>query len=84
MANTFYTDIAGDWEVLVLDSSKLSSEVKFEGAADVGSKPAGTLSGSTEKPALSPHLYGPIDFAALVKRLVVERSSSGRFLKVIH
>jgi uncharacterized protein (DUF952 family) len=83
VANTFYTDISGDWEVLVLDASKLTSEVKFEEAADVGSKPAGELSGNAEKPALFPHLYGPIESVALIERLPVERSQEGQFLRVL-
>lgn len=86
MANTFYTDAPGDWEVLVLDPAALTSEVKFEPAAPVGTKPAGELSsgGAEGVPPKFPHLYGPIDAEALVRRLPVTRGDAGRFLSIAH
>lgn len=86
VANQFYTDTRGDWEVLVLDLARLTSEVKFEPAAPVGAKPAGGLSsgGPAGNPPEFPHLYGPIDPAALVRRLAVTRGNGGKFLDVHH
>ena len=86
VANQFYTDTRGDWEVLVLDPALLTSEVKFEPAAPVGAKPAGDLGsgGPAGDPPQFPHLYGPIDPAALVRRLPITRSDDGRFLDVQH
>jgi uncharacterized protein (DUF952 family) len=48
-------DIPGDFLVLCIDSTKLTSEVKFEPAADVGDKPNEGLMGDKE-PVLFPHL----------------------------
>lgn len=97
---------AGEWVVLVLDSGKLTAEVKFEPAAPVGNKSSGGLLGGDQQqqqqqadgaaaaapaaPAaeaqpqepLFPHLYGTIDFEAVVGELPVERDASGRFLSI--
>lgn len=78
VANRFYRDSPGDWEVLVLDPAKLTSEVKFEPAAPVGDK-AAQLSDERKWP----HLYGTIDFAAVERRLPVRRDGEARFLEIL-
>jgi len=83
VANTFYTGEPGDWIVLCLDDSKLSSEVKFEPAAPVGSRPPAGLKGSAQADEpLFPHLYGPINFDAVCDKLPVKRASDGTFLEI--
>lgn len=80
VANHFYTDIPGEYVVLALDPAKLTHEVKFEAAAPVGDKGA---DGVPEKEAvLFPHLFGTIDFDAVVAEVPVARDESGRFLSI--
>eukprot|EP00240_Pyramimonas_obovata_P005385 CAMPEP_0118927298 /NCGR_PEP_ID=MMETSP1169-20130426/4799_1 /TAXON_ID=36882 /ORGANISM="Pyramimonas obovata, Strain CCMP722" /LENGTH=412 /DNA_ID=CAMNT_0006869039 /DNA_START=96 /DNA_END=1330 /DNA_ORIENTATION=- len=78
VANQFYTDVPGDFLVLCIDSTKLTSGVKFEAAADVGDKKTGgALTGQT-----FPHLYGAIDHLSVIKELPVTRDrlvDGGRF-----
>ena len=51
-------------------------QVKFEPAASVGNvKPS-------DAARVFPHLYGTIDFDAVVTKLPVKRSMSGEFLSV--
>jgi uncharacterized protein (DUF952 family) len=67
IANRFYRDAAGDFVLLVIDPSRLSAPLKWEQAGDP------TL------PAF-PHIYGPIDRAAIVEERAVRRSPDGEFL----
>lgn len=76
IGNNFYRSIANSFVVLKLDPSKLSSEVKFEPAA-----PAGHAMPS-DAAEVFPHLYGTIDFDAVVAKLPVKRSMNGDFLSV--
>ncbi|CAN0317320.1 unnamed protein product [Ectocarpus fasciculatus] len=92
VANHFYTDVPGSFICLRIDTTILKSEVRFEPAAPVGDKPAHSKAeaegGSTEQdgkppqPVLFPHIYGPIDSAAVVAELAVERSDDGGFLSI--
>eukprot|EP00854_Cymbomonas_tetramitiformis_P012995 gene12995-15357_t len=81
VANHFYTDVVGDYIVLSIESSKLTSEVKFEPAADVGNKKSEGL-GEDDKPLLFPHLYGTVDFESVAKELPVKRNEAGKFLSI--
>mmetsp|Transcript_35177 Transcript_35177/g.111185 ORF Transcript_35177/g.111185 Transcript_35177/m.111185 type:complete len:152 (+) Transcript_35177:180-635(+) len=76
VANHFYTDVPGAYVVLVIDSARLTSEVKFEPAAPVGDKPA------ADTDTLFPHLFGTIDFASVVEEKPVERDGTGKFLSI--
>ena len=53
-------------------------QVVFEPAAPVGSTPAH----SSEPEVLFPHLYGPIDAAAVTRELDVKRADDGTFLAI--
>mmetsp|Transcript_7795 Transcript_7795/g.14734 ORF Transcript_7795/g.14734 Transcript_7795/m.14734 type:complete len:130 (+) Transcript_7795:88-477(+) len=79
VANHFYTEVPGDFVVLAIDSTKLTGEVKFEPAADVGHKPSAGLAVDTQ---LFPHLYGSIDFECVQQELAVQRSEDGKFLSI--
>jgi uncharacterized protein (DUF952 family) len=65
---------------LQLDTTKLSSEVKFEAPAPVG---------NTAPPAeghgavmLFPHIYGPITTESVVAVLPVHRAEDGAFVRI--
>lgn len=79
IANTFYKDIKGDFQVLCIDQEKISGKVKFEPAAAVGEKPVD----EKKKGFLYPHLYSGIRIDSVVKVLDVERHSNGNFVSVI-
>eukprot|EP00879_Flechtneria_rotunda_P024787 GHRR01026300.1.p1 GENE.GHRR01026300.1~~GHRR01026300.1.p1 ORF type:complete len:147 (+),score=24.36 GHRR01026300.1:97-537(+) len=76
IANHFYQSVSGDFIVLALDSSKLTSEVKFEAAAAVGNTEA------PETQQLFPHLYGTINSDAVTQELPVQRSGDKTFLSI--
>lgn len=57
-------------------------QVKFEPAAPVGTRPSHGLTSEESNEPLFPHLYGSIDFAALVDELPVERDANGTFLTI--
>ncbi|CAM9889344.1 unnamed protein product [Pylaiella littoralis] len=92
VANHFYTDVPGIFICLCIDTAKLKSEVKFEAAAPVGDKPAHSKAEAEDRPAgpdgkqprqpLFPHIYGPIDSAAVVAELAVKRTDAGAFLSI--
>ena len=54
------------------------AQVKYEAAAAVGSTPASDDNQGQQ----FPHLYGPIDTAAVLKTLPMQRSDDGGFLGV--
>ena len=58
-------------------------QVKFEPAAAVGNTPPGNLTkGKQGEEPLFPHLYGTIDFDAVVEELPVARNADGTFVSV--
>eukprot|EP01024_Parvocaulis_polyphysoides_P063074 TRINITY_DN72639_c0_g1_i2.p2 TRINITY_DN72639_c0_g1~~TRINITY_DN72639_c0_g1_i2.p2 ORF type:complete len:130 (+),score=18.46 TRINITY_DN72639_c0_g1_i2:107-496(+) len=79
IGNLFYKEVKGDFLVLKIDGDKLTGEVKFETAADVGDK-------KTDDNQLGanifPHLYGLIDFESVLEEQIVVRSENGEFLEV--
>ncbi|KAL4538353.1 hypothetical protein Ndes2526B_g03338 [Nannochloris sp. 'desiccata'] len=82
VGNHFYKGDPGKWTLLVIDSSKLTSEVKFEPAAPVGERPShGLTSRKTDEP-LFPHLYGTIDFESIIEELDIKRGDDGTFLSI--
>ena len=68
--------------VLRIDPQKLTSEVKFEAAAPVGDKETSDFGASAKDEQLFPHLYGPIDEAAVVAELGVQREKDGTFIGI--
>lgn len=66
--------------MLKLDHSKLKHEVRFEAAAPVGDKATKTFrDGDAEDVQVFPHLYGTINFDAVIAELSVKRASDGTF-----
>ncbi|WP_406860038.1 DUF952 domain-containing protein [Streptomyces sp. HUAS MG47] len=62
IADAHYRDVPGTLLVLVLDESRLAAEVHWEGSEDM----------------LFPHVYGPIERAAVASVLEVRRDADGR------
>ncbi|MER5739863.1 MULTISPECIES: DUF952 domain-containing protein [unclassified Streptomyces] len=62
VADAHYRDVPGPLLVLVLDESLLSGEVRWEGSGD----------------RLFPHVYGPVERAAVSAVLEVRRDADGR------
>ncbi|MEV7280334.1 DUF952 domain-containing protein [Streptomyces sp. NPDC093111] len=62
VADAHYRNAAGPLLVLVVDESLLSGEVRWEGSEDL----------------LFPHVYGPIERAAVTELLEVRRDEDGR------
>ena len=71
VARSFYADVADELVVLSLDADHVGSEVRWE--APSPAPPPG--SAVTE----FPHVYGPIDLAAVVGVRRLQRDTSGRF-----
>lgn len=73
VANTLYRGAVGPMAAIILDVDRLSSEVRFEAAAP---KPPDGVAADT----LFPHVYGPLDCAAIVETRHATRDSAGRYL----
>ncbi len=58
----FYSDVP-DLVILVVDPARLTAPLYFEAAATMPGTPAGSDAAAT---GLFPHLYGPLDVAAVV------------------
>ena len=67
VANRFYRATAGDYVLLVIDPTRLTAPVKWERSGD-------------DLAALFPHIYGPIDRAAVEEVRTVLRADDGEFL----
>lgn len=76
VANRFYRDLRG--EVLLLDvaEDRLTSEVRWEPPAHPDGSPAGTTA------ACFPHVYGPIELAAVVDVRRFVRDPDGTYLGI--
>ena len=72
VANTLYRDIGEPMVALALDTDRLSAPVRFE-AADPR-PPAGVDGG-----VLFPHIYGPVEIAAVAEVRYARRDPSGRY-----
>lgn len=73
----------GKYLVLKIDEFRLSAEVKYEPAAPVGEKETTNFSQNGSQVELFPHLYGTIDFKAVVQELDVTRDQeTGEFLSI--
>ena len=67
VANHFYRDVEGAFVILCLETERLQAEVRWEVADG----------------HLFPHLYGPIDPAAVVGVIAFPRHLNGSFLPFI-
>jgi uncharacterized protein (DUF952 family) len=67
VANSFYRHAPGDFVMLSIDPGQLTAPLKWEQSTD------GLAS-------LFPHIYGPIDQAAIVEVRAVRRAADGEFL----
>jgi uncharacterized protein (DUF952 family) len=67
VANTFYRAAPGDFVLLLIDSERLSSPLKWERSTD-------------GLDSVFPHIYGPIDLAAVVEVRPARRGADGEFL----
>jgi uncharacterized protein (DUF952 family) len=73
VANRFYTTVDDEVAVLTLDEALLASEVRWE-AADPGPPPG------VDPGTMFPHVYGPLELAAVVDVRVLSRDGAGRFV----
>ncbi|MFF5424823.1 MULTISPECIES: DUF952 domain-containing protein [unclassified Streptomyces] len=62
VADAHYRDVPGPLLVLVIDEARLGAEVRWEGSED----------------QLYPHVYGPVERAAVTAVLEVRRDADGR------
>ena len=69
VANRFYRGTLGDWVLLVIDPARLTAPLRWERPAP-----------DDDLAPLFPHLYGPIDAAAVVEVRPVQRSADGTFV----
>ena len=67
VANRFYRATEGDYVLLVIDPARLTATLKWEPSGD-------------DLAALFPHIYGPIDRAAVQEVRAVRRAADGEFL----
>jgi len=67
VANRFYRATAGEYVLLVIDPARLTAALKWEASGD-------------DLAALFPHIYGPIDRAAVQDVRAVKRAADGEFL----
>ncbi len=67
VANRFYRATAGAYVLLVIDPAGLTAPLKWEASSD-------------DLAAVFPHLYGPIDRAAVREVRQVRRAADGEFL----
>ncbi|WP_455354601.1 DUF952 domain-containing protein [Streptomyces sp. SYSU K217416] len=67
IADAHYRDTAGPLLVLLIDETLLEVEVRREGSGE----------------SLYPHVYGPVDRAAVTGLLEVRRDAAGRALSLV-
>jgi uncharacterized protein (DUF952 family) len=67
VANRFYRATTGEYVLLVIDPARLAAALKWERSSD-------------DLAALFPHIYGPIDRAAVQEVRAVRRATDGEFL----
>ena len=73
VANAFYAALPGDFVVLHIDVARLTSECVWEAPAHISG-------GGVSFAPRFPHVYGPIDRAAVVGVQPVHRDRSGAFV----
>jgi uncharacterized protein (DUF952 family) len=86
VANRFYRGQAGEFVLLEIDEAKVTAQVKREAPIDpkpvVASSPEAEANMGGDAPVrpLFPHVYGPIDRAAIAAVRPVLREADGRFI----
>ena len=73
VANDYYADVDEKLLLLIIDTAKLTSEVRYEAAAPL---PGGGRAHLEDAPQF-PHIYGPIDVAAIAGVGVLGLSTDG-------
>lgn len=73
VANDFFSQLSEKLLLLEIDPALLSCETRYEQAAPVGGCGSTHLAGATQ----FPHVYGPIEIAAIRSAGVMVRSSGG-------
>ena len=71
VANRFYRTVPGDFLLLVIDTTRLTSPLKWEAP-----QPSDTLA------PLFPHIYGPINHDAVVASKQLHRAPDGAFVAI--
>ncbi len=74
VANRFYRAAPGEFVLLVIDPTRLSAPLRWEAPV-----PPNGGAGADLAP-LFPHIYGPIDRAAIVEVRAARRAPDGEFL----
>lgn len=72
VANHFYTNVPGDFGLLVIDTERLTSVLKWESPT-----PGDTLA------PLFPHIYGSINLDAVVAVRTMQRNAEGQFVAIV-
>src|SRR5690349_3767554 len=67
VANRFYRATADEYVLLAIDPSRLSAPLKWEQSDD-------------DLASIFPHIYGPIDRAAVLEARPILRAADGEFL----
>ncbi|PJF48892.1 MAG: DUF952 domain-containing protein [Chloroflexi bacterium] len=81
VANTLYKNRPGEFVVLAVDESKLTSEVRWEAPTGDVIPPEATVSDTAPDDALRfPHIYGPINRDAIVAVRLATRDADGAFV----
>jgi uncharacterized protein (DUF952 family) len=73
VANAFYTSVPGDFAVLEVEVDQLTSRCVWEAPAHING-------GSGSSAPTFPHVYGPIDRAAVIGVRHVARDVAGAFV----
>lgn len=79
VANHFYRGVSGDFVVMEIDEDRLDAEVKYEKPAPVGDIQSDS---SKVQEDSFPHVFGPINFTAVVRTFPATRDDTGTFLSV--
>jgi len=74
VANDYFSGVAEPVLALVIETDRLSAEVRFEPPAPV----EGSGTSHLEEASLFPHVYGPLNLDA-VKEIGILRKSAGRY-----
>ena len=74
IANAFYTNAAGRFQVLVIDESRVTAEVRYEPPAPSAGRVPDAGQGH-----LFPHIYGPLNRDAIIGIVGLRREPDGSF-----
>jgi uncharacterized protein (DUF952 family) len=78
IANRFYKDLPGELLVLVIDTDRVTPEVKWEAPAH----PDGSAPRPGEAAHQFPHIYGPLNREAIVEIHPAHRAPGGAYISV--